>query len=97
MDEDKTTPLVPLWINNPPRWILWWTILIGIACLQVVLIFSGRWTMRHTISFPIFVAAAIVLHPLMKQKLPIFRLDIIRSWRTYVGVALIVVVNLIEW
>ena len=52
--------------------------------------------MRHTISFLVFAAAFVVLHPLMKQRLPIFRRDIIRSWRTYVGVALIVIVNHIE-
>ena len=97
MSERKITPLVPPWLINPPRWILWRAMLIGIACLQVVAILGGRWTMRDTISFPILLAAAIVLHPLMKQRLPIYSLDIIRSWRTYVGVALIVGVNIIEW
>ena len=51
--------------------------------------------MRHTISFCFFIAAVVVLHPLMKQRLPILRMDIVRSWRTYIGIALITVVNLI--
>jgi hypothetical protein len=96
MNGQTTSPLVPLWLVNPPRWILWWAMLMAIAFLQVVLILSSRWTMHHTISFSIFVAAIVVLHPLMKQRLPIFRLDIVLSWRTYVGVALIVIVNFIE-
>ena len=70
--------------------------LIGIAFLQVVITIGGRWTMRHAISFLVFVAAVVVLQPIMKQRLPIFRFDIVRSWRTYLGVALIVIVNLIE-
>jgi hypothetical protein len=57
---------------------------------------AGRWTVRHSISLPIFVAAVVVFHPVMKRRLPIFHLDLVRSWRTYVFVALIVVVNLIE-
>src|SRR4051812_17674305 len=89
-------PLMPPWLMNPPRWILWRVLLFGIACIQVLLIFSGGWTTRHSISFPVFIAAVVVLHPVLKKRLPIFCLDILRSWRTYVAIALIVVVNLIE-
>ena len=92
----ETGPLVPSWFWNPPRWILWWIWLIGIACVQVVLAVSGRWTLRHTMSFPFAVAAVVVLHPVMTKKLPIFCVDLIRSWRTYVFAGLVVVVNLIE-
>jgi hypothetical protein len=70
--------------------------LVGLAFIQVVLIVDGRWTMRHTISLTVLIAAVAVLHSPMKQRLPIFRLDIVRSWRTYVGVGLIFIVNLIE-
>ncbi len=89
-------PLIPSWLLNPPRWIIWWGILVGIACLQVLLAFDGGWTVRHSISLPIFIVAVLVLHPIMKKRLPVFSLDIVRSWRTYVGAALIVAVNLIE-
>jgi hypothetical protein len=51
---------------------------------------------RHSISLPIFITALVVLHPVMKQKLPLFRVDILRTWRTYVSVALIAAVTLIE-
>lgn len=85
-----------MWMLNPPRWIMWRAILIGIGCLQVLLLIDGGWTTRHSISFPIFVVAVILFHPVMNRRLGIFERDILRSWRTYVFVALIVVVNLIE-
>ena len=89
-------PLVSPWLLNPPRWVLWWAVLGGIAFSQVLLVLRGGWTIRHSISFPVFIAAVLVLHPVMKKRLPIFRLDILRSWRTYVGIALIAALNLIE-
>ena len=90
-------PLLPAWLVNPPRWVLWWGILISVAYGQVVTAITGRWTVRHSIPLPIFVAGVVVFHQVMKQKLPIFCLDIVRSWSTYVFAALIIVVNVIEW
>ena len=52
--------------------------------------------MRHSISLPIFVVAMLVVHPVMNQPLPLFRMDLLKSWRIYVGIALLAVVNLIE-
>jgi hypothetical protein len=81
---------------NPPRRLWWWTILIGLFCLQVFLAFSDRWTLRHSLSLPVFVAAVFVVHPVMNQRLPLFRMDLLQSRRIYVGIALIAVGNLIE-
>jgi hypothetical protein len=45
---------------------------------------------------PFFVVAVFVAHPVMNQKLPLLRADLLRSWRIYAFVALIAIVNLIE-
>lgn len=52
--------------------------------------------MRHSISLPIFVVAMLVVHPVMNRPLPLFQMDVMKSWRIYVGIALVAVVNLIE-
>ena len=52
--------------------------------------------MRHSISLPIFVVAMLVVHPVMNRPLPLFRMDLLKSWRIYVGIALLAAVNLIE-
>jgi len=88
-------PLLP-WLSRR----LWWrTILIGVACLQVLLAFDGGFTKRHSLSLPIFVIAAIVLDPVMGRRVPLFGniVDVLRSWRTYVGISLIAIVNIIEF
>ena len=81
---------------NPPRRLLWWPLLASVSCLQIVLAISGRWTTRHSLSFPVFALAIFVLHPVMNRKLPILSVDILRWWRIYVGVGLLAVCNLIE-
>jgi len=62
----------------------------------VVLVFTGGWTMRHSLSLPVFVLAVLGVHPVMNQRLPLFRADLLKSWRIYVGIALVAIVNLIE-
>ena len=52
--------------------------------------------MRHFLSLPVFLVAVLVVHPVMNQKLPLFRADLLRSWRIYAGIALVAIVNLIE-
>jgi hypothetical protein len=70
--------------------------LIALACQQVFLAVIGLWTTRHSWSFAVVVVAFIVLHPVLDRKRPMFGPDLTRSWRVYVGLALIVLVNLIE-
>jgi hypothetical protein len=94
--EREAEPLVPPWLMNPPRRLLWWALLIGTFCLQVILAFSGRWTVRHSLSLAVLVAAVLVVHPVMNRRLPLFRTDLLKSWRVYVGVALVTIVNFIE-
>jgi hypothetical protein len=52
--------------------------------------------MRHSLSLPVFVAAVLVPHPVMNQKLPLFRADPLRSWRIYAFAALVAIVNVID-
>ncbi|HXP88805.1 MAG TPA: hypothetical protein VN841_29055 [Bryobacteraceae bacterium] len=52
--------------------------------------------MRHSLSLPVFVLAVLGVHPVMNQRLPLFRADLLKSWRIYVGIALVAIVNLIE-
>lgn len=94
MKEPSPRNLIYPWLLNPPRWILWRFWLVGIACIEVLLLARGDWSPRHTASFAVFVVAVIVLHPIMNRRLPLFRLDVIRSWRTYAFIALLVIVNL---
>jgi hypothetical protein len=88
-------PLIPSWLWNGRR-IWWWVMLIGISCVQVVLAFSGRWTVRHSLSLPFMVAAGVVAHPVMNQRLPLIDANLLKSWRIYVAVALVAISNLIE-
>jgi hypothetical protein len=69
---------------------------MGISCAQVGLALRGGWTVRHSISLPFFVVAMLLVHPVMNRPLPLFRMDLLKSWRIYVGIALLAVVNLIE-
>jgi hypothetical protein len=85
---------MPPWLSS--RRVFWWALLISAACSQVVLVFTGGWTIRHSLSVPFFVVAVFVAHPVMNQKLPLLRADLLRSWRIYAFVALIAIVNLIE-
>ena len=85
---------MPPWLSN--RRIFWWAILIGISCSQVALALRGPWTMRHSLSLPVFVLAVIIAHPVMNQRLPLFRADLLRSWRIYTFVGLVAIVNSIE-
>jgi len=85
---------MPPWLSN--RRVFWWALLIAAACSQVVLTFTGGWTVRHFLSLPVFLVAVLVVHPVMNQKLPWFRADLLRSWRIYAGIALVAIVNLIE-
>jgi hypothetical protein len=62
----------------------------------VILAFRGEWTIRHSLSLPVFVVAVLVAHPVMNQNLPLFRADLLRSWRIYVFAALVAIVNVIE-
>jgi hypothetical protein len=96
MREEGSKPQLPAWTLNPRRWIFWRACLCGAAGAQMLLLVRGGWTVRHSLSFPLFIAAVIVLHPLMGRKLPIFRLDLVRSWRLYVGAVLLAAINLIE-
>lgn len=84
----------PLWLSN--RRIAWWALLIGITCSQVALALGGGWTMRHSLSLPIFVIAVLVVHPLMNQKLPLWSADLLKSWRFYAFIAFVAIINLIE-
>lgn len=95
MSQDPEPLLLP-WIVNPPRRVWWWTILIGLSCLQVIWALRGRWTTRHSLSMLVMVGAIVVAHPVMNRRLPLFRADILQSWRTYVGIALVAISNLIE-
>jgi hypothetical protein len=52
--------------------------------------------MRHSLSLPVFVLAVIIAHPVMNQRLPLFRADLLRSWRIYTFVGLVAIVNSIE-
>jgi hypothetical protein len=71
---------------------------VGIACLQVLLALDGGWTKRHSLSLPIFIVAAIVLDPVMSRRVPLFGnvADVLRSWRTYLGISLFAIFNIIE-
>jgi len=51
---------------------------------------------RHSLSLPVFVIALLVFHPVMNQRLPLLRADLLKSWRTYAFVALVAIVNLID-
>lgn len=52
--------------------------------------------MRHSLSLLVFVVAVLVAHPVMNQRLPLFRADLLRSWRVYAFAALLAIVNVIE-
>jgi hypothetical protein len=86
---------MPAWLSD--RRIFWWALLVGILCSQVVLAFTGGWTTRHTLSLPVFLAGVFLVHPVMNQKLPLLRMDLLKSWRVYAFVALVAIVNLIEF
>jgi hypothetical protein len=65
------------------------------------LLSSGTYFYRRmdSASLPVaacFLVAVLVVHPVMNQKLPWFRADLLRSWRIYAGIALVAIVNLIE-
>ena len=70
--------------------------MIGISCAQIVLAFGGGWTLRYSLSLPVMAVALLVAHPVMNQRLPLFRMDVLKSWRVYVAVTLVAIANLIE-
>jgi hypothetical protein len=84
----------PPWLSN--RRIFWWALLIGASCSQVLLAIRGGWTVRHSLSLPVFVTAVLVVHPVMNQKLPLLRADLLKSWRVYAFVSLVAIVSLID-
>jgi hypothetical protein len=73
---------------------VWWRASVfGAVVGATVIAVSGQWTLENWETLPFALASIIILHPILDG--PAETHDLWRSWRTYVGVMLIVAAELI--
>jgi hypothetical protein len=73
-----------------------WRFILVCACIgAAVSIIAGKWGIVMTMQLIFLIPAVIVLHPVMNQTCNIYDSAILRSWRLYAGMLLVVISSLI--